>query len=293
MRKVVLVAVFAAALAMGGGSALAKDVAVGINAAGFTPAAVTVQNGDRVVWTNNDKSSHQIVADDGSFRSPALAPGERWGHVFKNAGTFPYHDANQTTKRGTVVVTGGRGVSIDTNRRVLTFGGFVQLSGSVSSGKAGEQVVIRQKPQGSDIFLRVTTVSTTANGLWQARVQPRRNTQYQAVWKNVTSATEAIFVKPLLKLRRTAARRFALGIHAQAAFRSRYVVVQRWRARTHRWVALRTARVTIVRAAGTQSISTAVFRVRVRRGTPVRAWLPRSQAMPAYYGPAWTRSVRV
>ena len=292
MRKVVLVAVFVAALATGG-SATAKDVTVGINATGFIPAAVTVQNGDRVVWTNNDTSSHQIVADDGSFRSPALAPGVRWGHDFKNAGTFPYHDANQATKRGTVVVTGGRSVTIDTNTRVLTFGGFVQLSGSISSGKAGEQVVIRQKPQGSDIFLRVTTVSTTANGLWEARVQPRRNTQYQAVWKNVTSPTEAIFVKPLLKLRRTGVHRFALGIHAQAAFRYHYVVVQRWRARSHRWVALRTARVTIVRAAGTQSISTAVFRVRVHRGTPVRAWLPRSQAMPAYYGPAWTRSVRV
>jgi plastocyanin len=291
MRKLILLSVIVAALS-GAAPALAKNAAVGITSVGFSPPVVTIQNGDRVVWTNKDSSSHQIVADDGSFKSPVIQPGVKWGHVFATAGTFAYHDAAQAAKRGTVVVTGGRAVTIDTNARVITFNGFIQLSGSVSSGKAGEQVVIRQKPQGSDIFLRVTTVSTTANGLWQARVQPRRNTLYEAVWKNVQSPTQQIYVKPLLRLRRTGAHRFALGIHAQAAFRFRYVVIQRFVRRTHRWVALRNARLTIFRAAANESISTAVFRLRVRHGTFVRAWLPKGQALPAYYGPAWSRAVR-
>lgn len=291
MRKLFLLSMIAAALSSAG-PALADNVAVGINAVGFSPPAVTIQNGDRVVWTNNDSSAHQIVADDGSFRSAVLQPGGPYAHVFKDVGTFPYHDGVQPAKRGTVVVAGNRGVTISTNAKVITFNGYVQLSGTVSSGKAGQQVVIRQKPQGSDIFFRVTTVSTTANGAWQARVQPRRNTLYEAVWKNVHSPTQQILVKPLLKLKRSGVHRFTVGIHAQTAFKFRYVVVQRWVAKKHRWAALKNARLTIFRSAATESISIAVFRLRVRRGTLVRVFLPAGQAAPAYYGPAWSRAVR-
>ena len=291
MRKLFLLSVIAAVLSTGG-AALAKDASVAITATGFSPPAVTIQNGDRVVWTNNDKTSHQIVADDGSFRSPVIAAGTKWAHVFPTAGTFPYHDAAQATKRGSVVVTQGRGVSIETNARVVTFNRFVTLSGSVSNGKAGEQVVIRQKPYGSDIFLRVTTVSTTANGLWQVRVQPRRNTQYEAVWKNVHSPTQQIYVKPLLRLKRTGAHRFVLGVHAQTAYRFHYVIIQRFVRRTHHWRAVRTARLTIFRTAANESFSIANFRLRVRHGLTLRAWLPRSQALPAYYGPAVSGAVR-
>ena len=291
MRKLFLLSVVAFALS-GAGPALAKEVGVGITATGFSPPAVTIQNGDRVVWTNNDKTSHQIVADDGSFKSPVIQPGTKWDHVFTTAGTFPYHDAGQPAKHGTVVVTGGRAVTIDTNARVITYRGYVTLSGSVSSGKAGEQVVIRQKPQGSDIFLRVTTVATTGNGLWQARVQPRRNTLYEAVWKNIESPTQQIYVKPLLRLKQSARHRFVLGVHAQKAFRSRTAVIQRWIARTHRWVALKRVRLTIFRSGATAWSSNAVFRLRVRHGTIIRAFFARGQALPAYYGPAWSRALR-
>jgi plastocyanin len=291
MRKLILLAAIAASLSTAG-LAFADNVAVGINAAGFSPPAVTIQNGDRVVWTNNDSSAHRIVADDGSFRSALLQPGVRYSHVFRNVGTFPYHDGVETAKRGTVVVTGNRGVTIDANARVITFNGYVRLSGSVSSGKAGEQVVIRQKPQGSDIFLRVTTVTTSENGLWRATVRPRRNTQYEAVWKNIHSPVQAIFVKPLMKLKQSGVRTFVLGVHAQTAFRFRTVVIQRWVAKRHRWVGVRTARLTSFRAAATEWTSTAVFRLSVRRGTVLRAFFARAQVMPAYYGPAWSRALR-
>jgi plastocyanin len=291
MRKLLLLSVIVAALSAAG-PALAKDAAVSITTTGFSPPAVTIQNGDRVVWTNNDSTSHQIVADDGSFRSPVLTRGERYSHVFRDAGTFPYHDANQATKRGTVVVTQGRGVTIDANARVITFNGYVTLSGSVSNAKAGEQVVIRQKPQGSDIFLRVTTVTTTDNGLWRVRVRPRRNTQYEAIWKNVHSPTQAIFVKPLVRMKQSGSQRFVLGVHAQKAFRFRTVVIQRWVAKKHRWVALKSVRLTIFRSGATAWSSNAVFRLRVRHGTIIRAFLARGQVMPAYYGPAWSRALR-
>jgi hypothetical protein len=95
-----------------------------------------------------------------------------------------------------------------------------------------------------------------------------------------------------MKMTRSGARKFVLGIHAQTAFRFRTVVIQRRAANGHRWVAVRTARLTIFRAAATEWTSTAVFRLRVRHGTMIRAFFARAQVVPAYYGPAWTRALR-
>lgn len=292
MRKLLLLPVIAVALATAG-PALADDVAVGITTAGFVPPAVSIQNGDRVVWTNNDVTARQIVADDGSFKSGLIAPGGRYAHVFPVASTVAYHDGTREAKKGTITVANARSVSIEARSRVVTFNGYVLLRGSVSSGKAGEQVVIRQRPQGSNVFLRVGTVATTANGLWQLRVQPRRNTVYDAVWNNVPSDRQPIAVKPLLKLKQSGRSKFTLGIHAQTRLSFRLVSIQRWVAKSHRWVTVKTTRLTSFRAAARESVSTAVFRLSVRRGTIIRAVLPAGQAGPAYYGPAYSRSLRV
>ena len=83
----------------------------GVSAAGlsFTPPSVTVGVGDTVRWTN-DGGQHNVVFDDGSYRSgdPTLgtAIGQR---TFPAAGTFTYHcelhqDLGMT---GTIVVTAG------------------------------------------------------------------------------------------------------------------------------------------------------------------------------------------
>ena len=291
MRTTFLLSLLTAALLACAGSASATDVAVRITASGFSPTSVTIQNGDTVVWTNTDNSAHQIVADDGSFRSDSIPPGGRYEHLFLTAGTYAYHDGVKTNRRGSVIVRATRSVTIDSTKRVLTYNQYVVLSGSVSSGKAGEQVVIRQKPQGADIYLRVTTVATTDNGLWKVRVRPRRNTVYQAVWQNVPSADRQVFVKPLLRLRQSGATRFVLGIHAQQRLHAR-VVIQRWSRAKHRWSGLKTVRPTIFRGAATSWTSIAVFRLGVRHGTIIRAFVARGQVMPAYYGPAWSRALR-
>ena len=274
MRKLLLlVPVLAFALATAA-PALADTIQVHIMSTGFSPAAVSVQNGDRVVWTNDDKAARQVVADDGTFKSPLIAPGDQWAHVFAKAGAFPYHGGVVTARHGMVNVLQSRAVTISGTRKVVTFNGFVLLSGSVSSGKAGEQVTIRQKPQGSDIFLRVTTVATTDNGLWQVRVRPRRNTVYEAVWNNVASPEQFVLVKPLVKLRQIGSHLFAVGVHAQARLRYRFVLIQRWARARHRWLTVKTVQLTTVRTAGFEANSTGTFRLRVRHGTLIRALLP-------------------
>jgi len=70
----------------------------------FDPASITVNAGDTVTWVNEDTTAHTIVADDGSFDSGSVAPGESFRFTFAAAGTVPYHCGIHPSMTGTVVV---------------------------------------------------------------------------------------------------------------------------------------------------------------------------------------------
>lgn len=60
---------------------------------GYSPDNVTVVIGvnNTVTWTNNDSSIHTVTANDGSFESGYLNPGDSFTHVFGTPGIFEYH----------------------------------------------------------------------------------------------------------------------------------------------------------------------------------------------------------
>jgi plastocyanin len=64
---------------------------VATDIAGFAFAAVTATRGSTVTWTNRDTVDHDIVADDGSFHSPTIQPGQSFTLATDRAGTFAYH----------------------------------------------------------------------------------------------------------------------------------------------------------------------------------------------------------
>jgi len=70
----------------------------------FSPASVTVKVGDTVTWTNQDSSTHTVVADNGEFKSGNLGNGATFSFTFSAAGTFAYHCSIHSTMKGTVVV---------------------------------------------------------------------------------------------------------------------------------------------------------------------------------------------
>ncbi len=57
----------------------------------YTPKNITIAPGDTVSWKNNGTSPHTIVADDKSFESVTLAPGQTFAAMFNLAGSYPYH----------------------------------------------------------------------------------------------------------------------------------------------------------------------------------------------------------
>jgi len=75
---------------------------------GFAPARVTVRPGTFVRWVHDAAGIHQSVSTTGAWRSPLLAPGDRYGRVFTEAGEFPYCSRSAEVC-GVIVVREGGG----------------------------------------------------------------------------------------------------------------------------------------------------------------------------------------
>ena len=56
----------------------------------FSPRVVRVPVGGEIEWTNEGRTVHNVVADDGSFRSPTLEPGDTFSRTFVTEGAYPY-----------------------------------------------------------------------------------------------------------------------------------------------------------------------------------------------------------
>ena len=120
------------------------QVAVGPGNA-FSPATVTINVGDRVIW-NRMGGTHNVVADDGSFGNAASSSWGSFPVPFNSAGTFEYFcevhsSATGTGMNGTVIVTGGGGG----NAGVLQFS-----TGNTSAAENGGNKTITVTRTGGD-----------------------------------------------------------------------------------------------------------------------------------------------
>ncbi len=55
----------------------------------FKPSELEVRKGTKVTWTNKDKTSHGLKAENGDF-DEVLGSGESFSFTFENAGTVRY-----------------------------------------------------------------------------------------------------------------------------------------------------------------------------------------------------------
>ena len=90
------------------GVSIVNGAATNTSARGFAPDEITVVLGvnSTVTWTNNDSSPHTVTANDGSFQSGNLAPGQSYTFTFTTPGTYEYHCTYHPWMVGTVVVKG-------------------------------------------------------------------------------------------------------------------------------------------------------------------------------------------
>ena len=285
------IAAVVAALAATAGAA---TVTVSITKNGYVPKAVTIKQGDTVVFANSDSVPHEIA-----FRSrtgvtcgatPLVAqPGASVSCSFATAGSYSFSDANirGNTFRGTITVEapGGGTVSIalTAQPQAVVYGGKVALSGVHSSQAAGETVDILAQPAGATAATKVATVQTTTGGAFTASVLPRKKTVYTAKSKNVTSRALTVGVKPRLKLAKVARQKFTLRVTASTSFAGKYGSLQRYNTSLRKWVLVR--RVLLrpnTSGVAPTVVTSAAFKSTVPARTRLRVLLPQLQVGPSY-----------
>jgi plastocyanin len=286
MKKLVLPLIAVAALAVGAAPAApASTATVQIKRSSFVPQTVTIKTGDAVRWVNTDTQNHQVVSNNGSFVSPILGPGKVYSHRFNAAGTYRYHDGLNSAVRGVVKVTGPPpAVTIGASLPIIVYGQQVSLSGTVSSGNAGEKVTIYQQPYPQASFAELSTVLTTTNGAWNIVLSPSPKilTQFQAKWNGRTSVTVGVQVRPRIRLSYRNGK-FTTIVQSATSHARHGVLAQRL-SRFGQWVTLKK-----VRLGGKSS---AVFRLRLPKGkSRIRIAMSVNQAGPGYldgYSPTIT-----
>jgi plastocyanin len=70
----------------------------------YDPATLTIKVGDTVTWVNQDAPQHDVVADNGEFKSQLFDKGQSFSFTFTTAGTYPYHCTIHPGMVGTIIV---------------------------------------------------------------------------------------------------------------------------------------------------------------------------------------------
>ncbi len=127
-------------------------------------------------------------------------------------------------------------LTLRANTDTVVTGGFVLLSGTVSSGAQGVGVTILSERFGTTTFTQVGTTVTRTGGAWTFYAHPRLGTTYQASANGGSSQTATIAVRPGVTL--TALKGARIRTHVSAGIQLIGRLVQLQRQVNGRWVTL-------------------------------------------------------
>jgi len=273
MKRMLLLPLALVATLVVAGASGAATKTVQITGAGFTPTATTVSVGDSVTWHNADNANHQVVANDGSFASPVLKPGDTYTQTFNASGKTNYHDALATKHTGSVTVTApAANVTLTAATQTIVYGSSTKVSGAVTNQLSNEPVTLTSQPYGKGTQ-SIASQATGANGSFAFGVSPTIQTSYQAHWKTTASPSVTINVAPRVGFG-LRGRLYIAKVTSDLNYAGHFVLVQKRNA-IGTWKTLKR-----VYLGGN---SNAAFRLHLARGrTVLRLALPESQAGAGY-----------
>jgi plastocyanin len=106
LTRVAAASAACAALALGlaATSTASSEVGVTIVSRAYRPAALTIEAGQTVTWTNRGFTPHTVTAVGGEFDSGRLNVGESFKVAFSTPGAFAYACTIHPSMKGTVTV---------------------------------------------------------------------------------------------------------------------------------------------------------------------------------------------
>jgi len=127
--------------------ASAAQVSVSLNAGAISPATITINPGDTVVWSNTSGSNQSVTANNGTFQSGTIAPTGSFAATFNTPGTYQYYDnANGSAIIGSVIVAQSAAQNTNPNYNYYANTG-TQTTTNTSSLSAQTQALIAQIAQ--------------------------------------------------------------------------------------------------------------------------------------------------
>ncbi len=105
MGRRALPGLLAAALLLAAATAAAHGPTVNVSIGRVKPVQLAIPKGATVHFQYRASTGTcTLVADDGSFEGPTLAPGEGWHHTFEEPGSYSYSVRENSGARGTILV---------------------------------------------------------------------------------------------------------------------------------------------------------------------------------------------
>ncbi len=136
------------------------------------------------------------------------------GHGFVGAASEPFVDR-------------GLSVSLSAPSSSVGIGETIELSGSVSSGRSGQTLVVLALGHGTLSPMVVATVTTGAGGHWNTVVAPSIETSYEAGWDGIESNALPIRVRPRITMTRLESGRVEANVSPASGLVGRIVNLQR------------------------------------------------------------------
>lgn len=70
----------------------------------FNPETLEINQGEEIIFINQDSVAHTATADDESFDSGLLTQGQEYKVRFDDTGTFPYHCIPHPSMKGQIII---------------------------------------------------------------------------------------------------------------------------------------------------------------------------------------------
>jgi plastocyanin len=273
MKRLLIASLAGAAALLCATAAGAATTTVQITKNGFTPKSVTVTAGDTVTWHNADTHTHQVVADNGAFASPALAAGASWSYTATKSGKFNYRDAYATTHRATLTVNAPPAtLSLAPALGTVIYGSSTAVNGTVSNQVTNEAVTLTSQAYGKSVQ-SVASTTTTTGGTFFFGVTPTIQTTYTAHYRSSNSTPVTVNVAPRVGFGQSGSL-FIAKVTSDLPYTGHFVIVQKRNA-VGGWYSFK--RVYL------GDSSRATFRLKLAKGRYIlRLYLPASQAGAGY-----------
>jgi plastocyanin len=252
--RALAVALGAAVIAAAAGAAPAPpELRVAMPGKVYAPGDVDILLGTAVVWQNTDSATHTVTADDDSFDSGHLRPGQEFTQAFSASGTVAYHCTIHRFMRGRLSVYA---LVLRGPERPLLSGFTTRLEGRAPPGSP--EVVLERVSRAGAVEVR--RAAPSPEGAFAFAVRLGAPAAYRVRAGTATSPVLAVPVAPHVSLERSGG---SLRIHATPARPGSRVVLQAYERERFTWATVAQSRLGLA--------STTVIRFVAPEGAHVRA----------------------